>query len=280
MINEYQVIYNSRIYQHENIYNNILDPKIYLSRYINILLRSIVGSSTNYSNKVIGCDPFFVDIISNNIKFVISAGTMIIDSTLIEIKSPVFLDIDLNLYSQYKTIVILAGYKFNHLANGNKASFQVCFVDPIDNSLKTNGSDLISKGLDHILVLGKFELVRDLANNLIAINQPYGLFRNRFYSEFLTTKISPLATAQTNKIFTLLTPKADLYKPFLINNNEYKITLPLYMGGYWDGINRYLNDKMQSRYMVDHIDNYYHNNFDFTIHNRTEIFNDEYSYSI
>ena len=274
MINHDQIIYNDRIYQRENIYNNILDPKIYLSRYLNMLLRSIVETTTNYANKVIGCDPFFVDIINNNIKFVISPGRIIIDSTLIEIFNPLFLDIQLNRL--YKTIVILAGYRY--LNNDNKASFQICFLDEENNTLVTNGTDLLTNGVN-IVILGKFELeYRD--DNLVQIYQPYGLFRKQHYSQFLINTVSSQARAINNKIFTLLHPKAELYRPFYIGSNLYNISIPLYLDFYWDGISRLFNDKLRSRYMIYDLENYYFTRFDHNIQRRTEIMHDQYSYAL
>ena len=62
MINHDQVIYNSRVYQNEHAYENASDPVKYLTRFLNLTLRALVVVKTKYANKVIGCDPFFVDI--------------------------------------------------------------------------------------------------------------------------------------------------------------------------------------------------------------------------
>jgi hypothetical protein len=275
MINQDQVVYESRIYQNENIYNNdIGNPNIYLTRFLNILLRATVDAKYNYANKVIGCDPFFVDIVSNKIKFVVSPGRIIIDSTLLNFPSATFLDLTLN--SSYKSIVILAGYKY--LLNNNKASLQICFLDETNNVLHTDGQDLITQGLD-VVVLGKFEL-QYFNGHLVNIYHPYGLFRKQHYSQFLINKVSSSAIAVTNEIFTLLNSKASLYDPFLVNGIQYKIGLPLYLDYYWDGIERFFNDKLRARYRVCDIFDFYYNRFDHNIQHRTEAFDDIYNYTV
>lgn len=271
-----QIIYNTKTYQKDNAVALTDDPKIYLSRYLNTLLRQLVSRKDSYSNTVIGVQPFFVDLVNNSIfRVVISPGCMIIDSTLISISDPVFLDIDLTTYENYDEVVVVAAYKY--LINNNKASFQLMLRNSKTGEVDSNSGLLIDK-LMTPLILCRYRLKRDSNNKIIEIYHPYGRFINQFYSEFLLA-ISQLAKPINNIIFERLIPEPGLYKPFLIRDFTLSITVPLFLNHLYedgtvlaDSINKLYTTKMYRRYPIDSITNFYFSKIDRNIRFKTELF--------
>ena len=215
-----QILYNTKLYQRENAYLNSTDPKIYLTRYLNTLLRSVVKSG---SNKIIGCDSFFVDLINPTIfKIVVSPGQIIIDSTLVEFQSPTFLDINLSAYPDYDEVLVICAYQY--LENQNKARFQIILRNSLNDAVTSN-SPLLTN-LPYI-VIGRFRL--SYHNNIIArIDHPYGQWIKSHYSDFLKS-ISPLAVANNNVVFEKLIPDVHLYMQFPIEGKLTQLNLPLYI---------------------------------------------------
>lgn len=278
-----QIIYNTKTYQKENIYEGNDDPKIYLTKYLNNLLRSLSSSSQDYCNKIIGCDGFFLDLVDDSIfRVLVSPGKLILDSTLIEFPTPTFLDIDLTPYSTYDEVVVTANYKYLH--NMNKASFQLLLRNSSDSSIISNAPILKDQGLN-TLVLSRFRIIRK-NGNISEVRHPYGRWVNSFYSDFLKN-ISPLAVAGSNEIFRKLVTEVPLYESFTIRDEPAVITVPLFFNTTFEDnktifqeINKQYLNKMYRRYAIPDASLFYYSITDRNIKFRTEITDDQYSYAI
>lgn len=274
-----QIIYNTKLYQQENNYLNSTDPKIYLTRYLNTLLRSITRSSSGYSNKIIGCDTFFVDLINTSIfKVVISPGLVIIDSTLVELKSPTFLDIDLSPYSNYDEVLVICAYQY--LENQNKAKLQIILRNSTTDEMTSNAPILTSLPY---LIVGRFKVIRS-AGNIIKIEHPYGQWLKSFYSDFLKS-ISYLAVAVNNIIFEKLTPNIHLYNSFLLDNKTVQLNLPVYLdmdiGNLSKNILSHYLQKSQPRYFLPDTFTRQYSRRDRNLTYKAEMFTDDkYNHSI
>lgn len=276
-ISKKHIIYNTKTHQKENADTVADDPKLYLSRYINSILKQLVDTTSNFSNKVLGVEPFFLDLVNNKIfRIVISPGLTIIDSTLIEIPTALFLDIDISQFLEYDEVAVICGYSF--LSNNNKASFQIVMRNSKTDEVASNSALLFDKGLN-ILILSRFRIVRDTVTKTVKyINHPYGRFVNTFYSDYLKT-ISNIAKPITNKIFQLLRTEVDLYRSFKVKDVECNISVPLFLNHKYedgvilaDAINIHYKNKMYRRYPIDSIHNSYFSKTDRSLKFRTEIF--------
>jgi hypothetical protein len=277
-----QIIYNTKIYQRENS-KNIEDPKIYLTKFINNLLKAFSINGISESNKVIGCDPFFVDLTPENIfRIVITPGTLIIDSALVEFMEPFFLDISLNSFLNYDEILVVASNKPNSVKS--KTSFQLILRSSVTGELTSNSNLIITPGVPY-LILGRFKLKR-INDKIINIIHPYGKWTNVLYSDFLK-HISPLAIPISNEIFQKLKSDATLYSSFLINNLSVKMTVPLFFDTIFEDdtilfikINQHYINKMYQRYKIPDLFRSYYSMEDRNLQFRTEMFDAEYSYAI
>lgn len=277
-----QILYNTKLYQQENAYLNSTDPKVYLTRYLNTLLRSVARSSSNYSNKIIGCDTFFVDLINTSIfKVVISPGQVIIDSTLVEFKTPTFLDIDLSSYSDYDEVLVICAYQY--LENQNKAKLQIILRNSITDAVTSNSPLLTSLPY---LIVGRFKIIRN-NNVIIKIEHPYGQWLKSFYSDFLKS-ISYLAVAVNNIVFEKLIPNIHLYESFLIDGRVVQLNLPVYLdmdtidtGNLSKNILFHYLQKTQPRYFISDTFTRQYSKRDRNLTYKAEMFTDDkYNHSI
>jgi hypothetical protein len=277
-----QIIYNTKIYQRENS-RNIEDPKIYLTKFINNLLKAFSINGMSESNKVIGCEPFFVDLTQEDIfRIVITPGTLIIDSALVEFTEPFFLDISLNSFSNYDEILVVASNKLNNVKS--KTSFQLILRNSVTGELTSNSNLIITPGIPY-LILGRFKLKRT-DETITKVLHPYGKWTNVLYSDFLK-HISPLAIPISNSVYQKLESDATLYSSFLINNISTKMSVPLFFDTVFEDdtilfikINQHYLNKMYQRYKIPDVFRSYYNINDRNIQFRTEMFNAEYSYAI
>lgn len=277
-----QIIYNTRIYQRENS-KDMEEARFYLTKFINNLLKAFTYRGTHYSNKIIGCDPFFVDLVDQKIfRVVVSPGMLIVDSVLIEFPSPIFLDIDITNFKDYDEVVVITSYKF--IQNKNKSTFQLLLRNSKTSQITSNSNLIIDRN-EPFLILSRFKLIRE-NDKVQYVEHPYGRWITSFYSDFLKN-ISPLAIPINNSIYQILDSNVSLNNSFLINNIEQKMTVPLFLDYIFENdrtlflelYEHYLN-KTYQRYKIPGIFNFYYNKFDRNIQYRTEMFNDEYSYSI
>jgi len=263
-----QVIYNTRKYQKTSEFSDSSNAGIYLSRYLNNLLRALVEAKDDYNGKIIGCDPFFHNLIffddKEIFKVLISPGKLIVDSTLIEIEEPVYLDVILQDF-KYNEVVVICYFKYN---TSKKLTFSLF--------LRDNANGIINRSIDYdnYIVLGRFTIKRDLDNKIIKISHPYGEWRTGLYPSFLLS-IDPAASIVTplnlsaNKIYTLLESDSSLYYPFKINDKIKSIIIPLFLEA--DNIIKYKNGKNNSRYLLSDLGGFYSLKNDINLRYRMDI---------
>lgn len=112
--------YNSKIFDFNNV-----NSRVYLSRTINNLLKTFGDNCILDGLKVI-----FLDNNDNILKFKITKGKLIIDTTLVEITEDFILEYDysnININNGY--FVILASYNFLMSIFNNDVSFRIIFVN-------------------------------------------------------------------------------------------------------------------------------------------------------
>jgi len=261
-----QVIYNTRKYQKTAEFSDSIEANVYLSRYINNLLRSLVDVEFNYSAKIIGCDPYFHNLIQNDgyeiFKVLISPGKLILDSTLVETEEPSHLDVFLS--SEYDEVVVVCYFEYNI---SKKLQYELILRDGKSNKhipLKSN----------NYLVLARFRIIRDSTGHIITIKHQYGEWRAHSYPDFLLS-IDPTAsiigplTPTANKIYSLLESDPSLYYSFTIDGLEKSIASPLFFNV--DDILKYKITRTNPRYLLSDLGGFYSSRSDINFKYRMDI---------
>lgn len=264
-----QIIYNTRKYQKTAEFSNSTKAGIYLSRYINNLLRSLVDSEFSYTGKIIGCDPYFHNLIPYDeyeyFKVLISPGKLILDSTLVEVEEPNSLTILLHNHD-YDEVIVVCYFEYN---TSKKLQYALFLRNSTDNSI-------IDKPIpyENYVVLARFRVIRDSTGHIIAIKHPYGEWRTSLYSEFLLS-IDPTAsivgplTPEANKIYSLLESDPSLYDDFKIDGIIRSIITPLFLDT--SSILKYKTGKINPRYLLSDLGGFYSLKNDINLRYRMEI---------
>jgi hypothetical protein len=275
LIPQNQIIYRSEAYQKYHSISS--DPKIYLTRFVNLFLTAFVSKNNKYSAKIINLNPFFTNYKDGVISFIVQPGTCVIDSTLIEFQVGTELDIDISEHPECDHVVIYSAFKFG---TTSKAIIQVGLLNTNTHIVVTDERSLFSLGYSFV-ILGLFKLIRDETGHLIRIHHPYGQFVVSDYISFLKS-IKPTVQLNSNiDIYDNIYQSADLYKPFKIGSTFYQLLPTIFLNKESnDSLAEYINDKLRRRYLIPNIDNYYYHKFDRRLNIRTEMCNDEYSYAL
>jgi hypothetical protein len=265
-----QTIYNSRSSQKSAEFSNSNNAKMYLSRHLNNLLRSLVNSNEQYSSKIIGCNPFFVNYIDNQFILVITKGQLIIDSTLIEIEEAPIMDIALDI--AFDEVIVIAEYNYIESSTIESTKFKYRLILRNSKTNKTN----IDLNNNLILILSRFKIIRDEKTKKVKrILHPYGEWKQQLYSEFLKNINVSTIVGVDFKVYRLLETDMSLCDKFYMNERQVSIDTPLFFDT--NSVNQFYSNKIKHKYRIGSLDGFYYSKMDINYRIRMDIFDTTYS---
>lgn len=168
--------YNAKIFEFDTV-----NSRVYIGREINQLL-TVFGDNCIID----GVEIKNVELIDNLLKININPGKIIIDTTLIEFKEIITLELDITSFDKINGFfTILIAYKYLQHNYDNYAKFRLIYVD------KNNNSNFYFKDYDRIC-LTKITIDH---NNIV--NFTKSLFSNK---EYITINKNKLKIYPSNSI--------------------------------------------------------------------------------